>query len=121
MPDISQFLSINNNYFKYVTTTENVYFYKVYKNEELIGAIHLENYEKLLYMDILIFPDFQRMGFAAKVIRDIQNDIFGLNYRRIEISIDERNIASIKLFKNAGFSFVSTEDELMNFVYEKNN
>lgn len=70
-------------------------------------------------MDILIFPKFQRRGFAAKVVRDIQNDKFRLNYDKIEISIDESNIASRKLFENAGFTFVSKEDELLNFVYEK--
>ena len=119
IPIISQFISIGDNYFHYVTNTPNVYFYKVYKNEKLIGAIHLEKNENLLYMDILIFPEFQRMGFATRVIKDIQNDIFGHNYDRIEISIDESNIASLKLFENAGFSFVSKEDELLNFVYEK--
>lgn len=121
MPDISQYISIGDNYFHYVANTENVYFYKIYKNEKLIGTIHLEKHENLLYMDILIFPEFQKMGFATKVIKDIQKDIFKLNYKKIEISIDERNIASITLFENAGFSFVSKEDELMNFVYQKTN
>ena len=119
MPDISRFLSVGNNYFQYVTHTENVYFYKVYENEKLIGTIHLEKNENLLYMDILIFPEFQRMGFATNVIKDIQNDIFGLNCERIEISIDKSNIASIKLFENAGFTFLSKEDELLNYVYER--
>ena len=119
LPDISRFLSISDNYFNYVTNTENVYFYKVYENEKIIGTIHLEKYDHLLYMDILIFPEFQRRGFATKVIKDIQNDIFKLNYKKIEISIDKSNIASIKLFENAGFRFVSKEDELINFTYEK--
>ena len=118
-PSVSQFISISDNYFSYVTNTENVYFYKIYENEKLIGAIHLEKNENLLYMDILIFPEFQRIGFATRVIKDIQNDIFGLNYDRIEISIDESNIGSLKLFETAGFTFVSKEDELLNFVYEK--
>ena len=118
-PNVSQFISISDSYFHYVTNTPNVYFYKVNENEKLIGAIHLEKNENLLYMDILIFPEFQKMGFATRVIKDIQNDIFGLNYDRIEISIDESNIASLKLFENAGFTFVSKEDELLNFVYEK--
>lgn len=118
-PSISQFLSISDNYFHYVTSTENVYFYKVYKVEQLIGSIHLEKQGNSLYMDILIFPEFQKMGFATKIIKDIQDDIFKLNYKRIEISIDEKNIASIKLFENAGFSFVSKKDELINYVYEK--
>ena len=119
LPNVSQYISIGDNYFHYVTNTPNVYFYKVYKNEKLIGAIHLEKNENLLYMDILIFPECQRMGFATRVIKDIQNDIFGHNYDRIEISIDESNIASLKLFENAGFTFVSKEDELLNYVYER--
>ncbi len=118
-PNVSQFISISDSYFHYVTNTPNVYFYKVYEKEKLIGAIHLEKNENLLYMDILIFPDFQKMGFATRVIKDIQNDIFGLNYDRIEISIDESNIASLKLFENAGFTFVSKEAELLNYVYER--
>ena len=118
-PNVSQFISISDSYFHYVTNTPNVYFYKVYEKEKLIGAIHLEKNENLLYMDILIFPEFQKMGFATRIIKDIQNDIFGLNYDRIEISIDESNIASLKLFENAGFTFVSKEAELLNYVYER--
>ena len=118
-PNVSQFISISDSYFHYVTNTPNVYFYKVYEKEKLIGAIHLEKNENLLYMDILIFPEFQNMGFATRTIKDIQNDIFGLNYDRIEISIDESNIASLKLFENAGFTFVSKEAELLNYVYER--
>ena len=118
-PNVSQFISISDSYFHYVTNTPNVYFYKVYEKEKLIGAIHLEKNENLLYMDILIIPEFQKMGFATRVIKDIQNDIFGLNYDRIEISIDESNISSLKLFENAGFTFVSKEAELLNYVYER--
>ena len=57
------------------------------------------------------------MGFATSVVSDIQNDTFGLNFKRIEIAIDESNTTSIKLFERAGFSFVSKEDELLNYVY----
>ena len=118
-PQVSRFISIGDNYFQYVTGTENVYFYKVYDSKKLIGAIHLEKCKDTLYMDILILPEFQKKGFATRVIRDIQNDIFALGYKRIEISIDESNIASIKLFENAGFVFVARDDELLSYVYEK--
>ena len=118
-PAISRFLSISNNYFHYVTNTENVYFYKVYASEKLIGTIHLEKCEDLLYMDILIFPEYQRMGFATSVVVDVKNDAFGLKFKRIEIAIDESNAASIKLFERAGFTFVSKEDELLNYAYER--
>lgn len=118
-PDVMRFLSISGNYFHYVTNTEGVYFYKVCRNKKLIGAIHIEKHGNILYMDILILPQFQRRGFGTRVIKDIQDDIFGLDYDRIEISIDEANTASLKLFENAGFLFVSREDELLNFVYKR--
>ena len=65
-------------------------------------------------MDILVFPEFQRMGFGTKIIKDIQDDVFELEYEKIEVSIDESNVASIQLFSNAGFVFMSKEDELIN-------
>lgn len=119
LPEVSRYLSISDNYFCYVTKTPGVYFYKVFNKDEMIGAIHLELNENLLYMDILIFPKFQRKGFATKVIEDIQDDIFKLYYNRIEISIDETNSASLKLFENAGFTRISKDDELINLVYQK--
>ena len=119
LPNVSRFISIGDNYFHYVTSTPNVYFYKVYDREKLVGSIHLEKNEEILYMDILVFPEFQRMGYATEMVEDIKQDILGLSYKKIEISIDESNIASIKLFENAGFIFVSKEDELMNFVFQE--
>ena len=121
LPEVSKYLNLSDNYFCYVTKTSSIYFYKVCNKNELIGAIHLELNDDLLYMDILIFPKFQRKGFATKVIKDIQNDIFKLNYNKIEISIDETNSASLKLFENAGFTRTSKDDELINLVYQKIN
>ena len=118
-PEIMRYLSISDNYFHYVTNNENVHFYKVYKNDELIGKTHLEKQENVLFMDLLVFPKFQRAGLGASIVQDIQDDIFNLGYKSIEISIDEKNIASLRLFEKAGFAFISKEDELLNFVYKK--
>ena len=118
LPSVSKFVSISDNYFHYVTNTENVYFYKIYKKEKLFGTIHLEKNMDLLYMDIVIFPKFQKMGLGTKVIRDIQQDIFNIHYNKIVVSIDESNIASIRLFEKSGFLMESQEDELLNFVYK---
>ncbi len=118
-PEIAQYLSIGDNYFHYVTNTENVYFYKVYEHDKWIGTIHLEKKETVLYMVILVFPEFQRTGLGKKIVNDIQNDVFGLGFDRIEISIDETNFSSLGLFENAGFTFVSKEDGLINYAYEK--
>ena len=118
-PEIARYLSISDNYFHYVTNTENVHFYKVYKNGELIGTTHLEKQGTILFMDVLVFPKFQRAGLGTKIVKDIKDDVFELGYKIIEISIDETNFASLRLFENAGFVFTSKENELMNFVYKK--
>jgi RimJ/RimL family protein N-acetyltransferase len=118
MPEIAKYLSISDNYFHYVTNTENVYFYKVYENDKFIGTIHLEKQETVLFMSILVFREFQRIGLGTQIVKDIQNDVFGLDFDRIEISIDETNSASLRLFEKAGFTFVSKEDEILNFIYQ---
>ena len=118
-PEIARYLSISDNYFHYVTNNQNVHFYKVYKNDELIGTTHLEQQENVLFMDVLVFPKFQRAGLGTSIVKDIQDDIFELGYKSIEISIDEENIGSLRLFEKAGFAFVSKEAELLNFVYKK--
>jgi len=65
----------------------------------------------------VVLPDFQGQGIGTKILSDIQNDIFGLGYKTISVSIDEKNLASIRMFEKAGFVFVSQEDELRNYVY----
>ena len=120
IPEIAQYISISDNYFHYVTTTNDVYFYKVYKGSELVGTIHLEKPTKTLYMDIIVFPTFQKTGIGTKIIRDVQNDIFELNYDLIEVFIDENNIASKRLFEKTGFNFISKEDELSIYAYKCN-
>lgn len=119
MPEIARYLSISDNYFHYVTNTTNVYFYKVYKNNKLIGSTHIEKQGETLFMDILVFPEQQRMGLGTKIVKDIQNGVLELDYEKIEISIDESNTASLKLFEKAGFITVSKDAELINYVYEK--
>lgn len=120
-PEIKKYISIGDNYFNYVTTTENVFFYKVYKERNFVGTIHLEKNDNIIYMDILIFPEFQKSGLGTKVINDIKDDIFNLSFKKVKVSVDENNIPSLRLFEKAGFKFVSQEDELKNYEYLKNN
>lgn len=118
-PAIAQYLSIGGNYFHYVTHSENVRYFKVYAKEALIGAIHLEQPESVLYMSILVFPACQRKGLGACILQDILSDRFGLGFERIEVSIDEGNAASLRLFERAGFVRTGREDELVQYAYHR--
>ena len=117
MPEISRFYTIDpETYFLYVTNTENVYFYKVYCDGRLVGAIHLEKQETTVFLSILVFPEFQRMGIGTRILKDILGNGLGLDCGRIRVSVDEKNIPSRKLFESMGFVAASREEELINYV-----
>ena len=121
LPEISRYISIGErNYWKYVTTSEDVYFFKVYKDESLVATTHLEVVERILYLDIMVVPGQQRKGTATVVLGDILAGKLVCGFDRIEVSIDESNSASICLFEKLGFVCVSKEEELLNYVYEIN-
>ncbi len=120
LPSVSQFISIDEeNYWRYVTTTNNVYFYKIYKDDILVAAIHLESDDRILYMDVVVFPEYQKRGIATDILKDIQAGKLGLDFDKIQVSVDEKNIASIKLFKKAGFVCVGKDEELLEYEYIK--
>ena len=118
LPDVSKFIKIDeSNYWNYVTQTENVFYYKVFLNNELVASTHCEISNKTLYMDIMVIPQHQRKGIATSILSDIMSGKLQLDFDKIEVSIDEQNIASIKLFEKMNFKFVSKEDELLNYTY----
>lgn len=120
LPEISRYISIDEeNYWRYVTTTENVFYYKVYNGECLVAATHCELSNNTLYMDVMVFPKYQKKGFGTIILRDIQAGKLPLAFDKIEVSIDESNIASIKLFEKMKFCYVSKDDELLTYVYLK--
>ena len=120
-PDTARFLSISDSYFNYVTTTDNVHFYKVYMSDTLVGALQLEIEGEVLFMSVLVFPEQQGRGIGTKIVSDVCNDNFGLGFAKIEISVDRCNIASLKMFESFGFMPLGEENELINFVYQKEN
>ena len=59
-PSVERFVEINKEKFwSYVTETENVYFYKVYNENTLSGTVQCEIYNRILYLAIVVFPDYQ--------------------------------------------------------------
>ncbi len=122
LPEIARFISIDeNNYWNYVTQTENVFYFKVLDNDNLVATTHFEISDKVLYMDIMVIPQYQGKGIATEILIDIQSGKLSLDFDKIEISIDETNVASIALFEKMNFVFVSKQDELLNYVYVKSS
>ena len=119
-PEISRYISIDEvHYWHYVTATENVFYYKIYQGDCLVAAVHCELSDKTLYMDLVVIPKYQKKGIGTMIIRDIITGKLQPDFERIEVSIDESNIPSIRLFEKMQFRYVSKEDELLNYVYQK--
>ena len=118
LPEISRFIRVDEErYWEYVTTNENVFYFKAYHNGRLSAATHCEVSGRMLYMDIMVIPQYQRQGIATEIVRDIQCGNLAFDFDTIEVAIDESNVASIGLFEKMGFSRVSKEDELITYVY----
>ena len=118
LPSVAQYISIDEtNYWKYVTSTENVWFYKIFEDDCFVATIHLELNECVLHMDVVVFPEYQKRGIATKILRDIQNLKLGIEFTKIQVSVDESNSASIRLFENAGFVCIGKEEELWAYEY----
>ena len=119
-PSISQFISIDEeNYWKYITSTDNVYFYKIYKDDILVSTIHLELDNCVLYMSVVVFPEHQKQGIATTILKDIQEGKLELDFDKIQVSIDEKNTASLKLFESVGFICVNKDEELLEYECSK--
>ena len=117
---ISRFISIDEeNYWRYITSTDNVYFYKVYKDNVLAATMHLELADCVLYMSVVVFPEYQKQGIATTILKDIQAGKTGLDFDKIRVYIDEKNIASLKLFESAGFVCTGKDEELLEYEYSK--
>lgn len=119
LPEISRFISIDEqNYFNYVTQTENVSYFLVYENDLLIGTIHVELNDSICEISLLVSPVYQRKGYGLQVLTDLLNGRIIGGFTAARAWIEEENIPSLRLFEKAGFSVVSREDELVEMVYD---
>ena len=110
-PSVSQFISIDeDNYWIYVTETDNV----------LTATTQIELINRVLYMSIVVFPKYQNQGIGKIILKDIQSGKLKLDFTKIMVSVDEKNIASLKLFEKCGFVCIGKDEELFKYVYIMN-
>ncbi len=113
-PEISEFISIDtSNYFNYVTSSDNVFYYKVILENEIVASIHLESENSVLHISILTLPQYQKNGIATQIIDDVKAGRIIKDFHEITVSVDKDNIASIRLFKKSDFKLIFAEDELL--------
>ena len=118
LPEILRFIGIDEkNYFSYVINTENVFYFKVYKNEHLVATVHCELDDKVLYIGLMVIPKYQNLGIGTEILSDIQNGVLALPFTHIKVSIDKLNIFSLRLFDKMNFVKTSEDEDLIDFIW----
>ncbi len=113
-PTVSRYISISDNYFEYVTGSENASYYKICFNNELIGGIHSEIDEAVLYLSICIQARHRGKGLATAALKKFIS-LVPDTVQKIKVSIDETNMPSVKLFEGLGFSKGVQDGELVDY------
>lgn len=118
-PEVAQFIHLSDSFFLYVTGSRDVHFYKVYRGDTLVAALHLELQDAVLSMAVMVFPGCRRAGLGTRIVKDAQDDVFGLGHERIEVAVETENAASLRLFGKTGFVPAGEEDGLITLVWQR--
>ena len=113
-PSVSRFVSISDKYFSYITETASVCYYKIITNGILLGGIHREIHSKTMYLSICVDEKNRRLGIAEKSLKKIIS-IIPSAVKTIEVSIEETNKPSIRLFQKLGFQIAEQDNELITY------
>lgn len=118
LPEIQCFIDINiKKYFKYVTKSNNVFYYKIFDADTLVGSVHCELSGKTMYLSLLIFPEHQNKGYGTKTLEDIISKKISLDFETIEVAINDDNFPSLHLFEKVGFIRTSVDGGLINYTF----
>lgn len=115
LPKINEYIQIDDKYFDNVINNDNIWYYKLMLDKKVIGAIHVEKNEEVLYLSIWIHPVHQRQGYAHFCLESII-EMFSDDILRIEVKIDQANIPSISLFEKFGFKIEHMVDGIYYYV-----
>ena len=113
-PSVYRYISISDNYFNYVTETEGVCYYKIMTDGILAGGIHSEIHGKTMYLSICVDEKYRRLGIAEKSLKKLHS-IIPRTVKTIEVSIEETNIPSVRLFRKLGFQYSERDHELITY------
>lgn len=114
-PTVSKYVSVSEDYFDYVTNTENVVYFKIKLQGELVGGIHTEISDTVLYLSICIQPWYRKRGVATSALKQLI-PLLPHTVENIQVSIDETNFPSIRLFERLGFTRAGQEDGLVDYI-----
>ncbi len=81
------------------------------ENRQIIGfamGIVPQSFPGTFFLwEIGVAPSFQRKGIGEKLVREVENELRKLEFKRIEVTIDPVNIPSQKLFEKMVYQNIS--------------
>jgi len=80
----------------------SLYILGAYDNDELIGIIRVvgDGYSIIYIQDIIVRPDFQRMGIGSKLLKEVLS-AYSHVYQRMLLT--ERDEKTMKFYESVGF------------------
>ena len=118
LPEIARFIHIDQvNYFNYVTSSDGVFYFKVYLEGQLAGTVQPELDGGVLYLSLLTVPEYQKRGIASQILQDIKSGMLIREFSEIRVSVDRDNAPSLRLFEKSGFTLSGEEDDLLDYVW----
>lgn len=104
-------LQVNSNFSKlfdleYIINSSNEDVFGYYKDEILVGFIHvLRTFECLEIINIVVDKEHRQQGIAMKLIEYIIDYYENLEY--ILLEVNENNISAINLYKKMNFEVIN--------------
>jgi len=115
---IAEYINISSDYIRYVTENNDVKYFGIYMSGILVGGLQIDFVDDQINISIMIIHNFQKKGIATSVLRDLKDNTLNLPYKKINASIESKNIGSILLFEHNEFTLVDSKDNLN--IYEYN-
>jgi L-amino acid N-acyltransferase YncA len=110
-------------WFAYVSDTDGVYAWGIYKEDELIGVVQIDRTEAGTgAICIVVNGRYRRQGLGRLILASILAQPEVKDLRKISAEIDPENLASLRCFSAAGFVQACAEpneDGMLVFVYNK--
>ena len=104
--------SINNIYidsFKKIMLAKNVKGIIYYQNNILISQVFARiSYDQGDIIELSTNPNYLKMGFASKLLKELEKIFFLDNINEIYLEVDVKNNSAISCYKKANFIEVGT-------------
>lgn len=108
---VKKYIKISDQYFDYITNTEGVVYYKIIVDDLVVGGIHTETSNDVMFLSICVDEKYRCRKISTAALTQLF-DVLPSTVKKIEVSVDIENVPSNSLFQKLGFTQTSRENEL---------